>query len=485
MLKAKRPKPCVVVIFGITGDLASRKLIPALFQLRRNGSLPDGFAILGVSRSAGDEEALRAKLGESVREHARAEVDEEEWEAFASRIHTVAGSGGDPDTYRRLREEAQRLDEAHGTEGNRLYYLAVAPRLFPSILGQLQEAGLVRPVGREDEPWSRVVIEKPLGHDLESSRELNGLIAEVLDEAQTYRIDHYLGKETVQNIMAFRFANAIFEPIWNRKHIEHIQVTAAESITVGDRGEFYDKTGVVRDVVQNHVLQILALCTMEPPVSLSANDVRDEKVQAIRSLHPIELDEVVMGQYDGYREVEGVEEGSRTPTFVAMKMGIDNWRWSGVPIYVRAGKAMSARDTHVAVTFRAVPGILFGQSSALDPNQLVLQIQPNEGISIQFSSKVPGDDLTIGTVSMDFDYARAFERRPGDAYERLLLDAMRGDATLFARRDEVEHAWAFVDRINSAWEGSEAPIPRYEVGEDGPEEARELLAQDDRAWRSL
>ncbi|MEL6182120.1 MAG: glucose-6-phosphate dehydrogenase, partial [Myxococcota bacterium] len=340
-------------------------------------------------------------------------------------------------------------------------------------------------MNKSAEGWRRIVIEKPFGYDLKTAHALNDKVHDVFQEDQVYRIDHYLGKETVQNIMAFRFANVIFEPIWNRNHIEHIQVTAAESITIDGRGEFYDKTGVVRDVVQNHLLQIMALCTMEPPASLGADDIRDEKVQAIRSLHPIELSDVVMGQYEGYRDVEGVEEGSRTPTFVAMKLGIDNWRWSGVPIYVRAGKGMSSRDTHVAVTFRSVPGILFGQNAKLDNNQLVLQIQPNEGISLTFSSKVPGDDVTIGTVSMDMAYAKAFERRPGDAYERLLLDAMRGDATLFARRDEVERAWAFIDQLNTAWEALDTPIPTYTTGEDGPQEAQELMERDGRTWRTL
>ena len=309
-------------------------------------------------------------------------------------------------------------------------------------------------------------------------------MAEVLDESQTYRIDHYLGKETVQNLLVFRFANSIFEPLWNRNYIEHIEVTAAEDLLVSNRGEFYDQAGVVRDVVQNHLLQILALVTMEPPVSLDGDDVRDQKVQAIRSLRPVGEGDVVLAQYEGYREVEGVAPGSRTPTYVAIQASLDNWRWHGVPIYLRAGKGLGARDTEVAITFKSVPSVLFGKRNPT-PNRLILQIQPDEAITLTFASKVPGEDVTIGAVTMEMLYAEAFEKTGGDAYERLLLDGMRGDATLFARRDEVEEAWRWVDPFLRAWEQGSGPVPTYPVGSAGPAEADALLAREGRTWRTL
>lgn len=482
-LEAKLAEPCALVIFGITGDLASRKLIPAIYHLAVEGSLPEHFCVVGVSRSAKDVDALRSKLREAVKKHSRTGFDEAVWATLEPRIECVAGSGGDAETYVRLEGMLAELDTRHGLNGNRLFYLAVAPSIFPPILNQLKAANFIQcpdSVG----PWSRVIVEKPFGFDLETAQELNRLVAEVLHERQTYRIDHYLGKETVQNLLVLRFANSIFEPLWSRKYIDNIQVTAAESLLVTNRGEFYDQTGVVRDIMQNHLLQILAMVVMEPPVSLDGDDIRDQKVQAIRSLRPVEPEDVVLAQYEGYRDVDGVADGSRTPTYVGLKVKIDNWRWHGVPFYLRAGKGLKARDTEVAITFRKVPSILFGRGK-VEANQLILQIQPDDGISLSFASKVPGDGVTIGTVTMDMTYAEAFEKKSGDAYERLLLDAMRGDATLFARRDEVEEAWRWVDPFLKAWEGASGEVPTYPVGSDGPQAALDLIQRDDRTWRPI
>lgn len=485
-VKTLAAEPCAVVIFGITGDLAQRKLIPALYHLAREGSLPEPFCVVGISRSAKDSDALRAALRVGLEKFSRSKgegIDEAVWARFAARIHAVAGSAGDPEAYERLRLKLEDLDARYALPGNRLYYLAVAPAIFAPILNNLKAAALIRSPSCS-EAWSRVIVEKPFGHDLASATDLNRVVAEVLDESQTYRIDHYLGKETVQNLLVFRFANSIFEPLWNRNYIEHIEVTAAEDLLVSNRGEFYDQAGVVRDVVQNHLLQILALVTMEPPVSLDGDDVRDQKVQAIRSLRPVGEGDVVLAQYEGYREVEGVAPGSRTPTYVAIQASLDNWRWHGVPIYLRAGKGLGARDTEVAITFKSVPSVLFGKRNPT-PNRLILQIQPDEAITLTFASKVPGEDVTIGAVTMEMLYAEAFEKTGGDAYERLLLDGMRGDATLFARRDEVEEAWRWVDPFLRAWEQGSGPVPTYPVGSAGPAEADALLAREGRTWRTL
>jgi glucose-6-phosphate 1-dehydrogenase len=482
--RAAATDPCVLVIFGVTGDLSRRKLVPALYHLARSGALPVHFAVVGVSRSAGEAPVLRGRLGEAMARFSRTGVDEQTWDAFAQRIETVQGSATEPETFSRLRERLDEVDAAHGTGGNRLFYLAVAPRLFGPILEGLRSAGLIR--AADDPHWTRVIIEKPFGTDRESASALNRLVGAVLDEQQTYRIDHYLGKETVQNLLVFRFANSIFEPMWNRAYVEQVQVTAAESLLVTGRGSFYDQTGVARDIVQNHLLQILALVAMEPPVSLAADDIRDQKVQLIRSLRPVDpFRDVAFGQYQGYHRVEGVAPGSRTPTFIAIKAMIDNWRWHGVPFYLRAGKGLSARDTEVAITFRPIPTVLFGERRHVNPNQLVLQIQPDEGISLTFASKVPGEDVHIGSVTMKMTYEEAFERATGEAYERLLLDAMRGDATLFARRDEVEEAWGFVDRIVGPCERGETEVEVYEPGADFTTGAAALLAPSGHTWRPL
>ena len=482
-IKAVIPDDCVLVIFGITGDLAKRKLIPALYHLALGGSLPERFAVVGFSRSAKDAVALRAELTEGAKKFSRSKgIEQEVWDRFIERVDCVAGNTDDPDAFVRLGKKLEEMDEKYGINGKRLFYLSVAPVLFGGILDQLEQADMLLPFETKDK-WTRVIVEKPFGHDRQSAHELNTLVGNVLDERQTYRIDHYLGKETVQNILTFRFANTIFEPLWNHQHIDHIQVTAAEELLVTNRGSFYDSAGVGRDIIQNHLLQILALILMEPPVSLDGDHVRDQKVQAISSLRAVPAEDAVFGQYDGYGDVDGVAEGSRTPTYMAIKTWADNWRWNGVPIYLRAGKGLVGRDTEVAIFFKSVPDYLFG--GGLTQNVLVLQIQPNEGISLHFSSKVPGDDLNIGYVDMDMKYSEAFERRPGDAYERLLLDGMRGDSTLFARRDEIDMAWKWIDPILKTWASSDTPMPVYEPGSAGPEQGMKLIEQDGRTWRSI
>ncbi|MHC4885948.1 MAG: glucose-6-phosphate dehydrogenase, partial [Planctomycetota bacterium] len=374
---------------------------------------------------------------------------------------------------------------------NCLFYLATPPDLCRPIIANLRRGGLIHPL--DAKAWSRVIIEKPFGHDLESARALNEFVCSALDESQIYRIDHYLGKETVQNILVFRFANAIFEPLWNRNHIDHVQITAAESIGVEGRAGFYDDAGVIRDFVQNHLLEVMSLIAMEQPVSFKADPIRDEKVKVLRSLRPVSLPEVgehlVAGQYEAYREIEGVREGSRTPSYAALRVMVDNWRWQGVPFLLRAGKALAERVTEVTIHFKRIPFCLFGHDEVcqrLNPNVLTIRIQPDEGIRLTFGCKTPGDQLAVSDVVMDFGYATAFDRKPPEAYERLLVDAMRGDATLFARSDAVEHAWAYITPFLNALEESETlPVHPYAVGSQGPGEARTLLRGEGRVWVKL
>jgi glucose-6-phosphate 1-dehydrogenase len=491
------PEPCTLVIFGATGDLTHRKLIPALYNLAAEGALPPSVSIIGFARRDKTSEQFRAELEEAARKFSRTPLDEELWKSFASSVHYHRSPFDDAEGYRTLAAEMDRLDKERGTAGNRLYYLAVAPDQFPVILDHLKASGLNRAA---EGSWARVIVEKPFGKDLKTARALNGLVSEVFEERDTYRIDHYLGKETAQNIMVMRFANSIFESLWDSGHVAHVQITAAEPLGVEGRAGYYDTSGAMRDMVQNHLLQLLTLTAMEPPTSLGADAVRDEKVKVLRSLRPLRGDDVfrhvVRAQYapglingqpvPGYREADGVPKDSVTETYVALQVNIDNWRWAGVPFFIRTAKRMPKGGTEIAVTFKSVPRVLFNRTGeGLDENVLVIRIQPDEGVSLRMSAKLPGSSLRIEPVKMDFHYGTSFGKATPEAYERLLLDAMAGDATLFARRDEVEEAWAFVDGIEEAWKTRKDDLAFYEAGSWGPAEAAELAARHGVTWRRL
>ncbi len=487
--------PCVLVIFGASGDLTHRKLAPALLRLSQQGLLPEHFAIVGYSRRPDSDEALRASLAAAIaaRRPAHGAPDGAAWSRFAASVHHVRGDFDDSAGYRALKERLATLDAGAGTGGNRLFYLATPPAAYPQILRGLHENGLLTAV--DSRPWTRVVIEKPFGHDCRSAQELNALVGHVLDERQTFRIDHFLGKETVQNILVFRFGNSMFEPLWNRKHISHVEITAAEPLGMEGRGRFYDKVGVVRDMLQNHLMQVLALVAMELPITFKADDVRDARVQLFRSLRPILPHEVgehaVFAQYAGFRDEPDVPRDSRAPTYAALRVLVENWRWQGVPFFLRSGKRLAAHATEVVIHFQPIPLCLFGSDETcqhVEPNVLTLRIQPDEGISLRFAGKRPGDDLDVATVDMDFSYRRAFGQASQDSYQRLLLDALRGDATLFTRRDEVEHCWRFVDPLLAAWErpeGDPLPLHEYAQGSQGPAAADELLLADHRRWTPI
>ena len=486
--------PAVLVIFGASGDLATTKLLPALFRLAERGGLPGAFGVVGVARTELDDDGFRQR---ALALGGGAETSPV-WQALVGGFRYIAGDYEDPETFKRLEHVLEEMDATRGTGGNRLYYLATPPSTFTGIVAALGQRGLNRPA--TDDGFVRIVVEKPYGRDLESALALDKAIHEVFDETQIYRIDHYLGKETVQNLLAFRFANTIFEPVWNRRYVDHIQITAAESEGVGHRGVFYEETGALRDIVQNHVMQVLSLVLMEPPVSMDADGIRDEKVKALKAVEiptPEEaVTEVVRGRYTegwvggeevrGYRQEEGVDPRSQIETFVAMRLMVDNWRWAGVPIYLRAGKRLPKRVTEVALQFKPVPHLPFqpGQARGLEPNTLLLRIQPDEGIVLRFGAKVPGPRFEVRTVSMEMLYGSAFTEQTADAYERLLLDALIGDQTLFIRTDEVMQAWRIVGPLLKAWENEEVVLSRYPAGTWGPKEADRLIERDGRRWRN-
>jgi glucose-6-phosphate 1-dehydrogenase len=493
---------CAVVIFGASGDLTKRKLVPALYNLAVSRSLPSGFAVVGVARREKSNDKFRAEMKEGVSQFSRRKpIDPAVWQDFERGVSYVRGSFDDPKTYENLRAHLEELDTQRGTRKNRLYYLAVPPAEFPVIVSGLKTQNLVQPASawHSGGPWTRVVFEKPFGHDLESAVALNNTIGATFDESQVFRIDHYLGKETVQNLLVFRFANSLFEPVWNREHVDHVQITVAEDIGVEGRGKFYEQTGVTKDIVENHLMQLLCLVAMEPPISLAADAVRDEKVKVLKSLRAMErstvAENVVRGQYGrgyvrgdevpAYREEPDVNPQSNVETFVAMKVMIDNWRWGGVPYYVRAGKRLAKRVTEIAIQFKKVPHTLFrAPDGGITPNVLAMRIQPDEGIALRFTTKEPGQQTILRDVAMDFRYGAAFGSNTPEAYERLLLDAMRGDATLFTRRDEVEQQWAFIDPVFDAWAKDGGAPPRlYPSGSWGPEQSDDLLARDGRRWR--
>jgi glucose-6-phosphate 1-dehydrogenase len=496
------PEPCAIVLFGATGDLAHRKLVPALFRLAQGGHLPSECAIVGFARRDWTDEDLRAEYKKTLAKEVGGPDFEELWAQFANRLVFTPGTFDDPVAYRKLKQTLEELDRTHGTRGNRVYYLAVAPEFFSTIINHLGTADLICP-WQQASPWSRVVIEKPFGHDLESARALNLEVSHVLDESQVYRIDHYLGKETVQNILALRFGNTIFEPIWDRRYVHSVQVTVAEEVGMaGGRGAYYDTAGTIRDMVQNHMMQLLSLVAMEPPVNLSADAVRNEKVKVLQALPQWGPEDVyrnvVRAQYTagsihgtevpGYRQEKGVAPDSKTDTYVAIRLELNNWRWAGVPFYLRTGKRLPKRATEIAIQFRRPPTELFepeadGQVAA---NQLVLRIQPNEGASLTFEAKIPGSRRRLQEVRMDFRYGTAFAVPPPEAYERLLLDVMLGDQSLFTRTDEVESAWRFITQILAAWNRPDAPPPdEYPAGSWGPESADALIARDGARWRRL
>lgn len=496
----RRPHAAVLIIFGASGDLSQRKLMPALYNLALEDRLPERFSVVGYARSEMTHEGFREKMRESVREFSRTGLkDSGVWDQFAANLYYVRGGYEDPEGYRALKDFMEGFDHGSRVLPVRLFYLATPPDLYGTVVERISAAGLAF---RETsgETRTRVVIEKPFGTDLLTARELNHRVHEALDESQVYRIDHYLGKETVQNMMVFRFANAVFEPVWNRRYVDHVQITAAETVGVENRGGYYDQAGVVRDMFQNHLLQLLCLTAMEPPVGLSADDVRDEKGKLLKSVRLIAPEEVagaaVRGQYGpgkidgkeglGYREEPGVSKDSPTVTYAAIKFFIDNWRWEGVPFYLRSGKRMAKRLTEVAIQFKRPPLLLFKSHAvdAVNPNVLVMRIQPDEGVSLTFEVKPPGPDMTICPLSLDFNYEEAFGSSPPEAYEALLEDCIEGNSTLFTRSDWVEAAWSLVDPIIQVWKLSKPRnFPNYPSGSWGPQEADEFMARDGRRWR--
>lgn len=500
--KIAKPPATLLVIFGASGDLTSRKLIPALCNLAEDNYLPDDFIVIGSSRSPLSDEEFRAKVYEGIKQHSRRPISAQVWESFSRRLHYQALNGEVLGDFEALKQRMIALTEDATVSYNYVYYLAMAPQFFGPIASNLKEVGLIEDVTSASRRTS-VVVEKPFGHDAQSARELNAHLRKSLAEEQIYRIDHYLGKETVQNILVFRFANGIFEPLWNRKYIDHIQISVCEDIGIGNRAAYFDQNGILRDIVQNHVLQMLSLLCIEPPISLSdANGIRDEKAKVLRSIKRMSPDEVrrntVRAQYApgiiggqrvcSYLEEKGVAPDSQTDTYVALKVEIDNWRWSGVPIYIRAGKRLTKRVTEIKVFFNKAPDSLFKgrQISGLERNVLTIQVQPKEGMSLRISSKQPGPRFKVRPVEMDFTYDSSFGVASPEAYERLLLDVMKGDPTLFTRDDEIEESWDLLAPIFDVWNGpNPPPVCTYEAGSRGPAAADDLLARTGDAWSEL
>jgi len=498
----RTPQPCAMVIFGASGDLTARKLVPALYHLARERLLPPGLSVVGCSRSPYTHEQFREKMRQALKEHSRvSEQDAPIVESFTKNIYYLPVDTGNPSAYGPLAEFLSELDRDHGASGNRVYYLATPPSSFPVIARHLGGAGLARPGGAEKN-WARIVIEKPFGHDLQSARDLNRVVTGVFGEQNVYRIDHYLGKETVQNLLVFRFANGIFEPIWNRRYIDHVQITVAEDLGVENRAAYFEEAGLLRDMIQSHVLQLLSLVTMEASARFEARALRDEKAKVMRCFRSITAEEAdrfaVRGQYiagfvagrrvEAYRSESDVDPASVTETYAALKVFVDNWRWADVPFYIRSGKRLAKKVTEISIQFRRVPHLLFGNRAAdtIEPNLLSLQIQPDEGISLKFSAKYPGTMMQIRPVKMQFQYGESFGAEPPSAYETLLLDCMLGDNSLFTRNDSVELSWELVDPILARWkEDGRKGLAFYEAGSWGPSEADSFIERDGRRWQRL
>ncbi|MFI6694176.1 glucose-6-phosphate dehydrogenase [Streptomyces sp. NPDC050433] len=485
--------PSGLVIFGVTGDLSRKKLMPAVYDLANRGLLPPGFSLIGFARRDWEDEDFARIVHDSVREHARTEFREEVWQQLAEGIRFIVGDFGDDEAFKKLRETIDDLDASRGTSGNFAFYLSVPPKFFPNVVRQLKRHGLAdAPEGS----WRRAVIEKPFGRDLRSARELNALVHDVFEPDQVFRIDHYLGKETVQNILALRFANQMYEPIWNRSYVDHVQITMAEDIGIGGRAGYYDGIGSARDVIQNHLLQLLALTAMEEPIAFDADSLLTEKLKVLKSVRlPEELGEhTVFGQYAagwqggekvvGYLQEDGIDPVSKTDTYAAVKLEVDNRRWAGVPFYLRTGKRLGRRVTEIAVVFQRAPHSPFDSTATaeLGTNVLVIRVQPDEGMTTRFGSKVPGTSMEIRDVTMDFAYGESFTEESPEAYERLILDVLLGDANLFPRTEEVEESWRILDPIEEYWETHRKPA-QYTSGGWGPTEADEMLARDGRKWR--
>jgi len=484
----RTPDPCILVIFGASGDLTKKKLFPALYSLAFRRLLPEKFAVVGIARTEETDDEFRERMKEAVQQYSRDEFRDDVWEPLAEGMRYLTADFADDAAIDKLVGVVSELDEERGTGGNRVYYLAIPPSAFEPVVKVLGRH-------RHANGWSRVIVEKPFGHDLASARELNTVLGEHFEENEVFRIDHYLGKETVQNMLALRFANGIFEPIWNRQFVDHVEITVAESIGIESRAGYYEQAGAIRDIFQNHLLQLLAITAMEPPIDFTADSVRNEKVKVLRALHTPGPKSVVRGQYGsgyvegeevvGYREEQGVDPRSMTETYVAAKLYVDNWRWADTPFYVRMGKRLPRRETTIAIEFKRAPHPPFEELAAegLRPNVLLVHVQPDEGVSLAIGAKVPGQGLTIRTVHMDFLYGGAFRTGLPEAYERLILDAMLGDATLFTRIDEVEEQWSLVDAIVAAWARDRPAFPNYAAGTWGPPSADELMKRDGRSWR--